>query len=336
MQDINYSLNHFILLAHKYWLKPLGLIISCIISILLVTAICAVIKPNKYVIVSLYLLPCLIIVFSWFYSRRYPKTKKYKIGFVVSITCSSEEDRIKIREDLIISLKELLKRGRTGKSFQFIIIPEHIAEKVIDADDAHDLRRKCKAHFILYGRVRVRDIQGKAHHVLNLEGLVGHRPLPSQVSQLLSKEFAELLPRRVHIAPENDLFLFEFTSEWIDHVSRYIIGTASVLSGDLDYAEALYNDLNEMLNSKEGSFPIFIKLKDRIPLRLSEIYEARARFEYELWLKDHDDQHLDQVGMYLDKIIPRLKDHYRIRLNRSVYLFLKYREVDAYSADSAM
>jgi hypothetical protein len=77
-------------------------------------------------------------------------------------------------------------------------------------------------------------------HVLDLEGGVSHSPVTTNFSQSFAKECTELLPRKLQLSKENDLFAFQFTSEWTDVVSRYIIGIASAISGDLDYAEHLF------------------------------------------------------------------------------------------------
>jgi hypothetical protein len=88
---------------------------------------------------------------------------------------------------------------------------------------------------MIYGRGRERKIEGKNHFVLNLEGIVSHKPIPLEISKKLSMEFSELLPRRPAIAEENDLFSFDVFSNWVNLVSQCIVGIVSLLSGELEY-----------------------------------------------------------------------------------------------------
>jgi tetratricopeptide (TPR) repeat protein len=322
------NLKELIELAERRWYRPVGLAVTMIIVLLVVSAVLLAMKAGAIVNLIIYGILLLIISLAWLASRRVPRTRTGKVGFAVSISCETEEERAKIKEDFINSLRELLMHGKVGRSFQFIVILPHVAEKIIDPDTAQALRVKSKAHFVLYGRVRVRELGGRQHHVLNLGGIVAHSPIPEDVSQKISQEFAELLPQRVRIAAENDLLSFEFTSEWTDCVAKYIIGIAAAHSGDLGYAEELFRDVFSRLQTKGGNFPVFVKLKTRIPLRLSELYEARADAVFQWWTKKHDPSLVVQLGEHLDKIDIPYSDRYRVRLLRSIFLFLHSRDVN--------
>jgi hypothetical protein len=112
----------------------------------------------------------------------------------------------------------LIKSGRTASLFRFIDLPNRIATNIVDSEDAEALRMKCHAHFMLWGRVRLRTLDGKEHHVIDLNGVVAHRRIPENMKKAFATEFSELLPQRVMIPQENDLLIFQFTSEniWDD------------------------------------------------------------------------------------------------------------------------
>jgi tetratricopeptide (TPR) repeat protein len=313
--------------ARTHWHTSYALLIAEILFLGLATPILVVLNPSFTSKLITYLLGCTITSIIWWYTNRLPKTKRGKLGFVISISTGDERERKKIREDFVITLHELLRGGATGESFQLIEIPEHIAEKIIDIENARALRVKCRAHFLIFGRVRLREIGGKQKHVLNLEGMVGHIPLSDNIRAELSKEFRELFPRRVRISIENDIISFAFTSDWINCVSRYIIGIAAAVSGDLYYAEKLYNDVAGLLKYRDHSFPVYAILKQRIPIRLGEIYFTRANLAYEDWIKSHDPTKIDEMGNYLEKIpMPMLNDYNVINL-RSILLFLHDRNI---------
>jgi tetratricopeptide (TPR) repeat protein len=314
--------------ARLNWHTPAALIVLEVIVLSLFSVILKVINPSSLSKILTYFVVFVIPIIIWLLSKRLQKTKEGKVGILICISSSDEGERSKIKEDFVRTLNDLLKAGPIGKSFQLLQVPEHIAEKIEDEDDAQKLRLKCRAHFMIYGRVRLRSINGAPTHFLNLEGIVAHKPIPHNISKEFSEEFSELLPRRLSIPTENDIFTFEITSKWVNIVAKYIIGTAAVLSGDLDYAERLYNDVFQRLTEDGYSFPIYRKLRDRIPLRLAEINYIRANIAYSRWQKTRASEDIEKLGYHLDKIHPPYsKTMYGVILLNSIYLFVKDRDV---------
>ncbi|HLG25859.1 MAG TPA: hypothetical protein VI588_03675, partial [Candidatus Gracilibacteria bacterium] len=275
-----------------------------------------------------------ILVASWFVvwmwwhlSRRPPKTKKNHVGFVVSIHCEDDKESKKVRQDFIIPLRQLLKHSNKGQLFHFFELPQHLTSEINDIGEAEELRKKVRAHFMLYGRVRERVLDGKEHHIIELEGIVSHKPISEKTQQFVASEFAELLPRRVNILKENDLLSFKFTSEWTVIVAEYIIGIAAAISGDLDYAEVLYGNALTKLERQDQRFPIYDKLAKRIPIRISELYEARAIKVHQKWSNTYDAKFIDQLGQYLDKIAEERRAEPSVVLLSAIYAFVQNRDV---------
>ena len=323
---------HLLDIAKEQWRTPLGLIISIVLA-------CASIKaiyPDKLeglLLVACYALAALTLIIIWQVSRRIPRCRRGKVGFAVCIRVAAEEENKssltqKIQEDLIEPLKKLVLRGSAGNTFDFIEIPSEIAETIRTQEDAQRLRIKCRSHFFIYGNVKTRAIDGEMHHMFQLDGLVSHAVLPGETSKLISQEFSELLPRRVKVPTGNDVYSLEFTSEWAEIASKYIIGVAAYCSGDLSYAEALYKDVEGFLKTKSDDFAIFKKLKNRIPVRLSEVYETRAALNYHAWTKTRSDEQIDEMGEWLSKIEQEYSYRYRGVLLKTTYLFLKHRNVE--------
>jgi len=316
-------------LARKHWHTFYALLLTEFLSLTLLTGILAVIIPALLTKAIAYLVVGAIIFISWLYTNRLPTTRKNKVGFVISISTGDEIERKRIMEDFVLTLHELVKAGQAGRSFQLIELPEHLAEKIVDAEAAQEMRAKCRAHFMIYGRVRLRSIAGKQEHLLHLDGMVVHNPMPTPVGEGLTREFTELLPRRLRINTENDVISFAFTSEWINCVSKYIIGIAAFCSGAVDYAEILQNDVNQLLEVQDKSFPIYAKLKQRLPWRLTEINLARATVAYNRWLKTRDAADMLEMGRDLEKIPQACIDDYNVIVLRSIFLFVQERNVRA-------
>ncbi len=324
----NWEPKYFVDLAQRNWHKPLGLIFTVASVILFDIILLKSINVSDIIVnTCVYSGTAIVSIITWFYSNRFQKTHKGKVGFVVCIQCSNKEEEKKIKEDFITTLRKLLKAGPVGLTFHFIETPKHISESINDLDDAYKLKSRTKSHFLIFGRVRLRPLNGKDCHILELDGIVAHKPLATEVSDKISKEFRELFPRRLHITTENDLLSFNFTSDWTECVAKYIIGIASACSSDINYAEQLYTDVQKKLENIKTDFPIFSKLKERIPTRLSEIYISRSKYFFSVWQKTKERNALLNLAINLNKISVDLAGNYDVLLLRSIEAFLNGRKI---------
>ena len=316
-------------IAFNNWHKPVGLVFSLILILLIDSTLLTVLDVNKYISLSTFSLSTILVISFWFYSNRIPKTKKGKIGFVVSFQCSDDKEYLKVREDFITTLKILLKKGVVGNTFHFIEIPRHFSDKFEDKDDVLELRIKTNAHFAILGRIRLRKINGKDTHFINLEGAVTHKPIPIEVSNKLSREFSELLPRNIKISSENDIFSFKFTSDWTECVAKYIIGIAAGCSHDLKYAMLLLKDVEAKLNTIDQNFPIFKTLKERLPKRFAEIHLAYARGYLEQWRIKQDKELIQEASKSISNIPSDLEPIYEVKLILGILAFLDGRNINS-------
>lgn len=153
-------------------------------------------------------------------------------------------------------------------------------------------------------------------------------PVTTTFSNTFAQEFTELMPRKLHLAKENDLLTFQFTSEWTDVVARYIIGIASAISGDLDYAEKLFLDVKDRLHSKDSKFPIYMKLKERTPQRLFEINLLRIRGMYDKWSETKDICYLSQAENCINRLAPEYIQNKDVLNFRAIIAFVIRRDID--------
>ncbi len=329
MAEENGSLHNINQFLETHWFKKTGLVAALVVAISAELLWLAKVGAPWWSTLPIALISAVIITLVWWRSKQPPKTRKDKIGFLISIACSDDVEAQKLREDFVIPLRKLIKSGRTGDVFHFMELPQPISRTVVDLDDAHAVRGKSRAHFMLYGHVRLRTIDGKDHHIIDLEGLVAHKPIPDHVHESLTREFTELLPRKVQLATDNDLLSFQFTSEWADIVAKYIIGIAAAVSGDLVYAEQLYNDASSRLKGKDTQFHAYSKLARRIPLRISELYEARARAVYDSWVTDRETRHITELGQHLAKVDESRKSNPGVLNLLAIHKFLSEYDADA-------
>ncbi|MBL0346643.1 hypothetical protein [Candidatus Villigracilis affinis] len=274
------------------------------------------------------------LVVYWYYSNRLPRAPKGKIGFALGIVADNPAQQQKLKRDFSQTLRDLLNRSKYKYSFVFVEIPNHFIDKIVSPDDAIKTLHNSRSSFMVYGKARTITINGQLQHILNLEGVVAHKPIPTEISKSFSKEFSDLFPRRMTISSEGDLFQFEVTAQWIDVVSKYIIGVAALLSGDIGYAQELFENLQQVFLDKKSSLPAFIKIKQRLPSRLEDIYLIQLNILYEELKHTKADTLMSKMKPVLDKLSIVSPNSFDARFFRSVWYFLHSRNVSKAKAET--
>lgn len=316
-------------ITDKWEKKSTIILISMVIFLLLVlrfsgSNLLDISLPELIFIIGVIFLIYLI----WVLSVKTPKNKKNHFGFCIAIDSETKSQGEKIKSDFIKILQTYLDVKNDVFKYNLIILPKHLTKRITNVAKAKKYLFKMKCHFMVYGFTRLREINGKNTYMLNLDALVAHRTVPENVKNHLEKEFGELFPRKLLIDQDNDAFKFEITTQWINIVSRYIIGIAFLISGFLKKAEEHFQFLNNNADIQGCNIPQLLKVKKRLPLRLSEINTVYALNQIEQWKINHEIQHLDQMYGYINKIRALSGMNYEIRLLLSIYLFVRKREID--------
>ena len=276
----------------RYWAYPVALIVIIPTAVSFAFAGIAALQLSLYPALGVLLGTIFATVAYWLWLRRMPKREKHKVGFAVAINSESTA-RPAVRQDFIDGLRKAIKNGPSSDTFDFIVIPDHFSSKAQDIKDAETIRRKSNSNFVLLGRVKSRVIQGQEHDVLNIVALVSHSPTSKEISTTFAREFSELLPGEHRIQASESYLLLEFTTAWAAIVAKYIIGIASAISGDWDYAETLFREVQATVSARDTGFLIYTKLKERVPRHLAAIAEARADVARAQWLHSDDGRDLD-------------------------------------------
>ena len=319
----NLSISEIGEFLRKHWEEPIGLIVGISSSLLLVRILFDGLFRN-----IAYGVGFAIVVCFWLLARRIPRTAKGKVGFLLCIPCGRQEDAARLREDFIETLRDLINSGETGKSFDLLVTPNSVARGVRETEQAMHVLHLSRAHFMLYGRARMRKIRGRNNWILDLNGIVTHRQIPQTSSRKFAQEFRELLPKQFRIKTEGDVFAFEMTSKLIDVVARYIIGIAASLSGDFAYAESLFRDVESRLPAKPV-LPSHVKIKKRLPKRLMSIHIARANIAYARWLESHHAEDVEDFCTQLKHVSQEFRETYEYTVNQALCVFLRDRDARA-------
>lgn len=288
------------------------------------------IRAPEILILSLILLA---IAFIWIYTNRVPIVQKGKIGFCIAIATENIEQQKQLRQDFIREIEKLLDRSSLRYNFSFIEYPQYLAQKINSQSLADEYRRKSRCHFMIWGDVRSRKFQGQSQQFLSMEGLVSHGPMPKNIQASLAAEFTELFPRRVIISSEGDIFQFEITAQWINIVATYIIGVAALLSGDIPYSTELFESVYAQTRQLKSEVPALVKIRDRAPGRLTDIYIAYAQAYYNEWMQTKNNELLTKMEPYLANLKQIAPMNSIANGCRSIWLFLVKRDLVSAKAE---
>jgi hypothetical protein len=266
----------------------------------------------------------IITFFIWiyFWIRRYPHKSRDKIGIVIAITTENKEDYTKLRTEFVDSLRKVINENQISKKFDIVELPNPLAKKVIDSASSREALIKTKCQFIFYGSVVNRSHDGKSNLCLSLDGVVIHKPIPSIVSDNLSREFAAIFPRDVNFPQDQELNGFKFTKEWMNIASKYMIAVAAFVSGDFKLAFSL-NEYTYRYLQKNNiiSIPNIDFLKNKVRQRLIESTAAMIQLNYFLYRKTKKISHLNDTKRYLNLGYELDPQNYSFHMSRAVYFF---------------
>jgi tetratricopeptide (TPR) repeat protein len=317
--------------CQKNWRRPFGLVVSILFSIVILVSIFLTVKFESFRLWQWAVLAVVPIVLSviWWTTTRLPRVPKGQIGFAVAIRAENQNQAKKLKADFIKRLREMVGTWTTSGPVCFLDLGESPVESLIEHPETYprQIHSQTKCHFLVWGDAKERDIDGPKH-VLELEGSVTHAPVTQDTGARISEEFRDLFPRRVQLAKEKDLFSFQFTAEWIDAVAQYLIGIASYVSGDMNYAESVFLRLYQKLHAKAPSnLPQIAKIRTRLPSRIAEVYKAKlGALSHKHRLKRSRELLVESevVMTELEKWEP---SYYGLHLNRAICHFELRRDV---------
>jgi hypothetical protein len=268
--------------VEKSWHERRGLAAAIILAAVLAVGFSAGIGLSAAVSVGVLFVVVVAVGITWWFDRQPKKTEKDKIGFAVSVHCDPELET-EIHEDFVISLQRLVLSGKLSSLFHFIEIPPHISANTLDIQSARKLREKTRSHFLLFGRVRKREIANATRYFLEFDAIVAHKAIAPEIQERFSAEFGSLLPRKVEVDEAVSFAAFDFTTRVTEAVSKYVIGIAMTLSGFYDDAEPMLREASKSASSITPSFPTCEKIVEQTGREISAINLIKADRCYARW-----------------------------------------------------
>ena len=263
----------------------------------------------------------------WLTTRRVAKTPKGKLGFGVAISYEDARYGKELRQDFLLAIRDLLQGTPLSHGIHFNEFGPHIADRLDDLESARKLLDRSRTHFLIWGRARQRDSSKGPVHRLDIHGMVKHARVPIEVSRALAEEFNQVLPQHLTISKRDDVVTLPLTAFWIDTSTRYIVGIAALISGDLDFAEELLSSAETRLTQPSGhELPSLNRSKVRE--KLAALYEVRLTKLGNLYGVKRDKKYLEQCEPVLAKLEDYMPDSYSARLQRAIGAFVLRRDIE--------
>ena len=268
-----------------------------------------------------------VVLTIWILTNHLPRVKKGNAGIVIGILCDGPDEEKQVKIDFIANLRLLMQQG--GSRFQLVELPSWALDGLENFSAMNNLLTKVRGHFLLYGRVRLRNKDGKPAHLLSFEGIVRHRPTTEEIQKSLVRDFSRVLPRRVAIEKENDAFSFEATSEWTDVSTRYIVGTAALISGDVAYAENLFLYVENKLKQTHNLNAGVKEISRLLPHRFRQLYQAWLVHLYDAYFSTRDTRYLEKCDQICAKLFAYDPANYSAMMVKAICEFMLRRDVSA-------
>ena len=313
-----------------------GLFTSLFISFVFLLWVHEKIKDDFNYEWYLYISIFTIIIFSWIYSNYmlpYPKNKpdkktgNKKTGLVIAISYENYEGA-KIKNKFIKELERNINDSGLNKYFNIISIPEVYSEKLKNKEDLEKLHIKVGGHIYFYGDIQ-KENDGKEikKYFLNIDGYVKHLPIPIPLSQELSFDFRAVLPKEISFSDFFELRGCRATAKIVYLTTKYVVGVASVLSGNPFLAYEMHKNLTKELdeykkidkdknikNITNFDFKQLNKIKNKLPLIISNEAYVISNIYY-------INNKYDESLLFLDQSFKNNPNNYNSFLLKAIYDF---------------
>lgn len=324
--------------------NPLTLLAGYFLSLLLFATLDTFFEklmPNIYVRFSFYALLWFIWLVIWILEKeKWPKNIKGKVGIVFCIGTENDKQKIRIKNDLIKRIKELINSNNLADQINVILIsPQKTQNFLKIIGNYFDKRASCisqginyfdhpskeiktwrkthnkiNGHFFIWGNVKER-LEQENRYFFELDSLVTHAPLNQYRQSVIQREFLNIWMKKISFKEQFEFKGFQFSADLIYIAVKYITGIAAFFSGDPFLAVKLHHNLENELN-RFNPIPQNIKaVKHKLKELLCEEYICIARVNIE------NNNH-PKVKEFLNKAMAIKANYYSVYLLKSIYDFI--------------
>lgn len=291
----------------KYFYTIYGFLIGIILLFLIIASI------DKFItnIITTFNFRCivyLILYIIWFLfwyilKEYYPSNTINKVGIIIAIVTENDKQKNKILNDLILNMKDVIAHNNLTDLINIINLEDYKGVKAreilqliylktkecgnnIEAlTNTKEFKRysyllkKTKGHFYIWGSIKER-MDSENKYYLSLNTLVRHRALNYNLSKIISSEIQSVFLNDISFYEKLEVKGVHFVCDVFMFASRYIIGIASLLSGDPYIAYKIHNNLHSEMNTYLKKYPNLNKISERLNHLLCEELLLQVKIAY--------------------------------------------------------
>jgi len=284
----------------------------------------------------------LLIIYCLFWLKNkhnLPRNNKNTVGIIICIKTENDKQKIRLKNDLVKRLVELIKGNQLDSKINIILLNNHQAEKIgkilekytiandkikrgeldkipKEIKDWQKLQKVIRGHFYIWGDIKERqDIDNK--YFLDLEALTVHIPVNFNISQKIKEEFLNAWYKKVYFQEKLEFKGFIITADLIYIAVKYITGISALISRDPFLALELHEKLVIDLEKFQPKPPNIIIIQRK----LTELMAEECLIISRLFFNDTE-PNLTESKKYLDKSFKILPNHYGGYLFKAILEFL--------------
>lgn len=263
----------------------------------------------------------------WAFSKfRLPRNKKNRVGIVIAIYSENEVERQKLKADFISKLKKDLQQEGILNFSEVIFLKNHFSNQVKESNNPRikleTINKKIKAHFYVWGDVKKRpDGDEGEKYFINFQGYVVHKPIPQNLSQVISIDFSKVLPKEVNFLEKRSFKGFEASATIVHLAAKYIIGIAAFVSQDPQLALKLHTGLKDQFNTFRPLPPHLQDIRNRISLLISDETLWIAKWHFE-------NNRINEAKSFLEKSLSENNNNYGAWLFKAIIDFMVDKNID--------
>lgn len=276
------SLKKLFEVANSHWPFRTGLLSALAIVFITLAFLFSAIDFSKVPLFGwIFICFMLLITVCFWWKTRLPRVPKNKVGIGLALSIEDDAGSKVALTDFQYKLRELLQGSKLRHEFEFVEIPQSIAETIKNAEIAQSIAQKANLSFLLFGRIFTRASAGNTAHHIDLHGYIRHVPIDEALSIRFGQEFRSALPVRYKFSSDHGLPACEFAAQHVDAATKYMIGIAASFCGDFIYAEELFLNAETLLKQyiQQSQASPLLSLLEKVQFRIKELYKQWIAYE---------------------------------------------------------
>ncbi len=313
---------------------------------------------EKEIRIIIYVSLIVIWISFWFYHRINPsKNTKDKIGIVICIKTENDKQRIRLKNDFVSRMGELIDENNLNEIIKIVPLSEYHTEKYYnimvdyskldnkdrDLQSKHPTRKKwvkiskkIRGNFYIWGTIKER-IEKEPIYIFDIKGRVIHPPLNTNLPNPFEIAFNKVWTKRILFKEIFEASGFIFAADVIMLGVKYIVGLTAFISKDAISALKIHEGLLKDFDKYDPLPPNLKEVKIELVSNLIDECQVLSRKSYidkdEIKAKDYlnksfkfDPNNYD--GIVLKSLYDFVYDNNPMESIKSCYKAKKYAKED--------